>query len=193
MTTKVYIPGSELTPGELNDIQDGYSIPGYEQWRTIGSCTMLEFNSTSAALPKYGSPSPFRQNDQSSGGFRRAARLDPADWSNSYNGVLRTRQLRLVAIIDTDTVFPIEERINQISLRSLSSSATVNTWTLGSQLGTITVPTLLLYPHTYRFEGNPFTFPANAMYTIEETCRVNAVSRFSTGCLINILLQTRAI
>ena len=191
MARKRYIPGSELTPGELNEYQDDYINDAYEPWRTIGSCSALEFPSLSARTT-YGAPTPWRNPTYTvATAFQKAARLDPADYANSYNGSLRTRQCRLVAIIRTDTV-AIGDRLNTISLKSVASSATINTWTFGSALGTITVPTLSVPSTTTRIEGSAFTFPSAGMYAIEVAARAQGSAPSNIGVMVHVLLQTRA-
>jgi len=187
MTIKTYVPGSEVTPQELNDIQNDYIVAGYESWVTLSQNGGDVFSSV-AAQNMYSPPTSFLDFDSQ----WMASRLDPADYPNSYNGSLRTRQLRLVVICQTDLV-AIGDRVQDVSLRTVASSATVNTYTLGTKLGTVTIPSLDESQTYYRFDGDPFTFPAAGLYTVEHALRGQAATAANVGLSLGVLLQTRAI
>jgi hypothetical protein len=187
MTSKIYVPGSEVTPKELNDIQDDYILTGYEPWMTIGQVGGNAFSST-VAQSQYGYPTSFGDWDSQF----MISRLDPADYPNSYNGSLRTRQLRLVVVLQTDTV-AIGDRFQDCSLRSVTTSATVNLFNYGAGLGTVSVPSLDEPETSYRFDGDPFTFPSAGQYTIESSLKSQAATVPNVGLAVNILLQTRAV
>ena len=187
MASKNYIPGSEVTVDELNAIQDDYIVSGYEPWTTIGMAGGSALSSN-VALDKFNVPTYLTEWENDF----KVSRLDPADYANSYNGSLRTRQLRFVAFMQTDSV-AIGNRVQDIALRTVATTATLNTWSYGTKLGTLTIPSLDEPETGYRFDGDPFTFPAAGQYTIQTTLSAQAATVSNVGLSVNILLQTRAV
>jgi hypothetical protein len=191
MAIKRYIPGSETTPSDLNEIQDDYIKSGYERWLTIGSSAFNAFSSTVAGN-LYSSLGFFGTLYTTSSNNPLWCRLDPADYANSYNGSLRTRQLRFVVVCRTDLV-AIGDRLQEIALRSITTTATANTWTYGTKLGTVVIPSLTNPRASYRFEGSAFTFPAAGQYVVEIQLRAQGATVPNVGVTGHIILQTRAI
>jgi len=187
MSVTRYIPGSSATPSNLNEIQDDYIDSGYENWVTISTASDNPISSTVAGN-RY-QPAGFWGSVV--GSSPKFNRLDPADHANSYNGSLRTRQLRFVITVYTDLV-AIGDRIQEVALRSVATTATSGTFSLGTKLGTVALPSLTIARNVYRFEGAAFAFPAAGQYTIETQLRAQGATVPNVGSALFISLQTRA-
>ena len=191
MAKRRYIPGSEATPGDLNEIQDDYIKSGYEPWVTIVSAGVNAISSNVAGN-LYSMPGFYGNVYSSSSSNPKNSRLDPTDYANSYSGSLRTRQLRFVVVCRTDLV-AVGDRLQEIALRAVATTSTNNVYTLGSKLGTVVIPNLTIPKNQYRFEGTAFTLPGPAQYTIETQLRAQVASFANSAVAVNIILQTRAI
>ena len=214
MTIKTYGPGSTLYNTELNEIEDDYVDGGYTPWTIVGHTCFYMFPdivggpppSRTYRYPLYGSPKAdfheSRSYQNRNGLFREmglaAGYLDPADFPSSYNGTLRTLQLRIVAHVVINGV-PIANLLSTLALANVPNLATTTTgsgftiYALGTSYGTITFPSMSDTLKSVRVDGDPFTFPAAGLYTLVLTPRFPNTTPDYGGCMVHTYLQRRAI
>lgn len=196
MSLKTYGPGSELLPTDLNDIQDEYIDGVLTPWITIGG-SVGQFYRYSSAQVSRGNITPANvqadlQSSPANTDFTAATYLDPADYPNSYNGTLRTLQLRLVATIFT-TADPLGDITGTISLRAVTHSNTAGSFTLAAPIVTITPGTINATLSVLQYTSSPFTFPAAGLYTIEYLFAAVAGATGKASASVMGTLQRRAI
>ena len=196
MALKTYGPGSELLPTDLNDIQDEYIDGVLTPWITIGSSVGTFYQSPTARASRGNitpaNVQPGLQVNATANDLLAATYLDPADYPSSYNGSLRTLQLRLVALIYTSG-YPMGNIAASIALRLVSHSSTANNFTLGAAIATITPGAITETNAMLRYATNPFNFPAAGLYTIEYSYGVVAGGDAKAAGSAVGIIQRRAI
>lgn len=197
MKFKTYGPGSELFPRELNEFQDEYIDGAYTPWTSIGGASFYVQN-TYEKYPLYGYPNAPGGTiacTKETGIF--AGWLSSEDYPDSYNDVLRSTQLRVVANVSANAA-PAGSLIRSISLRRVNQLVLENMgetgfqkYTLGIEYGKIVFPRIVYTLRTVRYNSPPINFPAAGLYTIEVIPGVADSSR--AGLLVHAQIQRRSV